>query len=105
VADAGADVKITLTPKAGKETTYSKIEITASKDKSLPKELKYFNAEGKNIKTETRTGYTCQGDICTPAELKMVDNTKGNWTKIVQKSWKVNEEISDDVFSQRSLGE
>lgn len=104
-ADAAAEMKILLTPKAGKDTTYGKIEITVMKDKMLPKELKYFNAEGKNIKTETRTGYTCQGDICTPAELKMTDNTKGNWTKIVQKAWKVNDTISDDVFSQRSLGE
>jgi outer membrane lipoprotein-sorting protein len=104
-ADTGAEMKLVLTPKQGKDTTYGKIEITVTKDKMLPKELKYFNAEGKNIKTETRTGYACQGDICTPAELKMTDNTKGNWTKIIQKAWKLNEPISDDVFSQRSLGE
>ncbi|APR76307.1 Outer membrane lipoprotein-sorting protein [Minicystis rosea] len=101
----GASWKLVLTPRAGKETSYAKIEATIAKDKKVPTELKYFNAEGKNIKTETRTGYTCEGDVCTPGELKMTDNAKGNWTKLVRKSWKVNENISDDVFSQRSLGE
>lgn len=97
--------KLLLTPKAGKETSYGKIEVTVGKDRSLPSELKYFNADGKNTKTETRTGYTCESDVCAPGELKMVDNVKGNWTKLVRKSWKVNEALSDDVFSQRNLGE
>jgi hypothetical protein len=81
--------------------------VTVTKDHSVPSELKYFNAEGKNIKTEARTGYTCEENntICTPGELKMTDNTKGSWSKLVRKLWKVNENISDDVFTQRSLGE
>lgn len=104
-ADSPAQSTLVLTPKAGKTTNYGKIEVLVNKDKTLPAQLKYFNAEGKNIKTETRSGYTCEGAICTPAELKMVDNVKGNWTKLVRKSWKVNESISDDVFTQRNLGE
>jgi hypothetical protein len=35
----------------------------------------------------------------------MTDNAKGSWTKLVAKSRKVNPDISDDVFSQRNLGE
>ncbi len=97
--------KLVLTPKAGSDAPYAKIEIAISKDKGLPTELKYFNTDGTNVKTETRTGYTCESNVCTPGELKMTDNVKGNWTKLVRKSWKVNETISDDVFSQRNLGE
>jgi outer membrane lipoprotein-sorting protein len=104
-ADSPTQSTLVLTPRAGKDAPYSKIEVLVNKDKNLPAELKYFNAEGKNIKTETRSGYTCEGNICTPGELKMVDNTKGNWTKLVRKSWKVNDSISDDVFSQRNLTE
>jgi len=105
LSDDASTTRLSLTPKAGQETPYSKIEVTVSKDHMVPSELKYFNAEGKNVKTESRTGYACEGDVCTPGELKMVDNVKGNWTKLVAKSRKVNEEISDDVFSQRNLGE
>lgn len=104
-SETPAEWKLVLTPKAGQETPYSKIEVTVGKDKKVPSELRYFSAEGKNVKTETRTGYTCEGDVCTPGELKMTDNGKGNWTKLIAKSRKVNAEISDDVFSQRSLGE
>jgi outer membrane lipoprotein-sorting protein len=104
-SDSPAQTVLTLTPKAGQETAYSRIEVTITKDHGVISQLKYFNAEGANNKTETRTGYTCEGDVCTPGELKMVDNTKGNWTKLIAKTRKVNEEISDDVFSQRNLGE
>jgi outer membrane lipoprotein-sorting protein len=96
---------LTLTPKPGVDAPYAKIEITINKDKGTISQLKYFNGDGTNVKTETRSNYSCDGDVCTPGELKMVDNTKGNWTKLVAKSRKVNEEISDDVFSQRNLGE
>src|SRR5262249_37655184 len=54
-----SDTKITLTPKSGQTTAYAKIEMTIIKDKNLPSEIKYYNAEGKLVKTETRSGYTC----------------------------------------------
>jgi hypothetical protein len=92
-----------LTPKAGKTTPYAKIELAAPKDSFLPTEIKLFNAAGKHVKTETRSGYTCEGAICTAAEQKMEDHTKGAWTKMIRKSWKVNAELSDDVFSKRNL--
>jgi Outer membrane lipoprotein-sorting protein len=69
----------------------------------LPLKLKYFSAEGVNIKTETRSNYSCAGPVCTPAEIKMTNNVKGNWTRLVRKQWQQNVSISDDVFSERSL--
>jgi outer membrane lipoprotein-sorting protein len=102
--DAGA-WHLVLTAKAGQDVPYPKIEMTVTKDKKVPSELKYWNADGKNIKTETRSNYTCEGDVCTPGELKMTDNVSGAWTKLQAKSRKINAEISDDVFSQRNLGE
>lgn len=103
-ADTPAQVTLVLTPK-GQDAPYSKIEVLVTKDHMVPSQLRYFNAEGANVKTETRTGYTCEGDVCTPGELKMTDNVKGSWTKLVAKSRKVNADISDDVFTQRNLGE
>ncbi|MBK8253602.1 MAG: outer membrane lipoprotein-sorting protein [Polyangiaceae bacterium] len=95
--------KVTLTPKAGQTTPYSKIEMTVGKDKNLPTEIKYYNSEGKHIKTETRSGYSCESDVCTPATLKMVDHTKNLTTTMSRKKWKVNESINDDTFSKRNL--
>jgi len=106
-AAAQSGDKITLTPKSGQTTTYSKIEMTVVKDKNVPSEIKYYNAEGKLVKTETRSTYTCgDGDkknICTPTTLKMVDHTKNLTTTLTRKTWKVNEAIADETFSKRAL--
>ena len=99
-----AHVKLALTPRAGGHARYGKLEITIVKEGGVPSELKYFAASGALLKTETRSGYTCEKDICNPTELKMVDHTKGGmWTKITRKSWKLNEKLSDDLFSKRNL--
>ena len=105
LSEDAAAWKLSLTPKPGQETAYSRIEVTVAKDKKVPSELKYFNTEGKNVKTEARSSYSCEGDVCTPGEIRMTDNIKGQWTKLVAKSRKINAEISDDVFTQRNLGE
>jgi hypothetical protein len=103
-SESGDSWKIVATPKAGQTPPYAKIEFTVGKQSSLPTELRYFNASGTHIKTETRSGYTCEGDICTPVEMKMIDHTKGgHWTKLARKEWKVNQSIADEVFSKRSL--
>lgn len=107
LSESGNDQKLTLTPKAGQTTPYGKLEFNVMKDKTLPSEIKYFNASGQHVKTETRTDYKCADNapsVCTPMTLKMTDHTKGgHWTKFVTKSWKVNESISDDLFSKRNL--
>lgn len=95
--------KLTLTPKSGQTTNYGKIEMTIAKDNKLPSEIKYYNSEGKLVKTETRTGYSCDSDVCTPATLKMVDHTKNLTTTLTRKKVKVNDSISDETFSKRNL--
>jgi hypothetical protein len=102
-SEDGGSWKLTVTPKAGQSTIWAKIEMSVNKDKSLPSELKYFNTAGQNVKTETRSRYSCEGDVCTPAELKMTINSTGLWTSMARKSWKVNEVLSDDLFTKRSL--
>lgn len=103
-SDSATETKLVLTPKSGQTPSYGKIEVTMDKAKSLPTELKYYSPTGTHVKTESRSNYTCEGNICTPVELKMVDHTKGGLsTKLTRKKWKVNEEMSDDLFSKRTL--
>lgn len=103
-SDSGNDQTLTLKPKAGQTTPYGKLEFTVMKDKSLPSAIKYFNASGQHVKTETRSDYKCEEGVCTPMTLKMVDHSKGGlWTKFTTKTWKVNAELSDDLFSKRNL--
>jgi len=105
---AGEDekqIKLVLTPRAGQKPAYGKIEIAAQKgDSKVPEELKYYAASGTLVKTETRTGYKCEGNVCVPGELKMTDHSKGGlWTRITMRNWKLNEEFSEDLLSKRNL--
>ncbi|MFT3754921.1 MAG: outer membrane lipoprotein-sorting protein [Pseudoxanthomonas sp.] len=104
-ASSATEVNLVATPKPGQDAPYAKIEFTIAKDRMQPTTIRYFNASGTNTRTLTLSNYTCQGNICTATEQKMVDNTKNAWTKLLRKTWKVNENISDDYFSQRALGE
>src|SRR5262245_52730785 len=102
-SDTPAETTLVLTAKSA-EAPYGKLEMLVSKEKNQVKQIKYFNASGAHIKTETRAGYTCESNVCVPSEQTMVDHTKGGHsTKLVRTKWKVNPDISDDVFSKRSL--
>ena len=97
-------MKIAATPKAGQQAPYAKIEITIARDRMLPSELRFYRAPNQAVKTETRTGYSCQGTCCTAAEQKMVNLGRGGaWTRLVRKTWKVNEDMSDELFTKRAL--
>jgi len=104
LTESGNNQILTITRKAGQTTAYGKIEFIVVKDKGLPSEIKYFNASGQHVKTETRSDYQCKGNVCTPMELKMVDHSKGgHFTKFVTKTWKVDEPMNDALFSKRNL--
>ncbi len=93
--------KIALVPKPGRNG-YAKLEMTVLKENKYPSEIKYFDSSGALLKTETRTGYTCESEVCTPGELTMVDKN-GTSTRLVRKKWQLNLAISDDLLSKRSL--
>jgi hypothetical protein len=103
-SDGPAEMKLVAVAKPGQTPPYAKIEFTIAKDRFLPTELRYYNAAGTNVKTEVRTGYTCEGNICSATEQTMTDNTRnGAWTKMIRKAWRVNVDLSDDMFSKRAL--
>jgi outer membrane lipoprotein-sorting protein len=102
-AQTPAQYLLALTAKNAEIAPYAKIEVTVAKDRMVPLQLKYFNAEGANIKTETRSNYACAGAVCAPGEIKMVDNVRGNWTLLVRRSWQQNVAIPEDVFSAQNL--
>jgi hypothetical protein len=99
-----ASYELVLAAKGTAERPYARIEMTVARDRMVPTELRYFDETGKKVKTETRSNYTCQDDICDPRERKMADDARpGAWTKLVRKAWEVNVPLSDDLFSARSL--
>ncbi len=102
-------MKLVLVPKKDQKPPYAKIEMTVEKARMLPTEMNYFGDGPKALKTETRSNYTCTGDkndICAPADLKMVDHTKGELATLLKRgAWKANIDIADSKFTKRSLEE
>jgi outer membrane lipoprotein-sorting protein len=97
--------KLVLQPRPGAATPYGKLELTYLKDKKVPSEIRYYGGNGEHLKTEVRSGYTCEADQCTPSELKMTESKGGHFSAMTRKALKVNPGLSDDLFSKRSLGE
>ncbi len=88
----------------GADVPYPKLEFDLSKKYIHPTEIRYFNDKGKKIKTEVRTKYSCQGDICNAAEMKMTDHVRNDaWTRMSRTTWKVNTGLKNRTFSLRSI--
>jgi hypothetical protein len=97
-------ISLKLTPKADSKSGYAGLEMDLRTDLMLPTEIRFFNAEGQHIKTETRPDYDCENDVCTPTEMKMVDHTRGDAsTRLIANERQINKGVSDSVFSVRSL--
>jgi outer membrane lipoprotein-sorting protein len=104
VSETKTHWKVEGTRRPGKEAPYAKVEMTIAKDIQQPTELFWFNEKGVKLKTETRNDYECQGKICGPKNMKMVDHTRGGmWTEFNRTGWKVNTGVPDSEFTPRAL--
>jgi hypothetical protein len=90
--------------KPGTTYRYAVLELEIDKKMYQPVVIRYYNEKGVHLKTETRTGWNCEGVACRPIEMKIVDHTRGGmWSKMVCKDWKVNTGVKDSFFTVRSL--
>ena len=87
-----------------KEAPYAKVLLTVDRKMKQPIKLEFYDDGGNLLKTETRKNFDCQGEVCAPGEMTMVDHrTDGHSSTLRRKSWKVNPGLSDRVFSKRYL--
>ena len=95
---------VEASPREGIKAMYGKLLFTIRKDYKQPSEIKYFNGKNEHIKTESRTEYSCQGDICNAAIMKMTDHSRGDAsTEFQRREWLVNTGTSYSLFSKRNL--
>ncbi len=103
-AETPASVTLELTPKPGALVPYPRVQLTVGAADHLPTQIKYFNATGSHIKTETRSGYECRGAICLPGVMRIDDLTRpGAWTELRRTAWEADTGIGEDVFTVRTL--
>jgi len=93
-----------LERKKGAEVLYKKLEMDVLKKYHQPSEIRYFNDKGQKVKTETRTGYSCQGKVCNAAVMRMTRHARNDtWSEFRRKKWTVNTGVSDRFFTLRSV--
>ena len=103
ISEGEGKAVLELAAKPDSDAPYAKALVTLDTEMDQPLELKYFNDEGENIKTETRSGYECQDNVCLANVIRMEDHTRGAWTELHRQEWQLNTGLSDDVFTTRNL--
>jgi hypothetical protein len=104
LSETGTHWKVEATRRPGRDFPYPRLELTVRKDGHLITEIGYFNDKGVRVKTETRADFECQGNVCGPKILRMVDHARGGmWTELKRLNWKVNTGIADSEFTPRAL--
>lgn len=104
ISEDDKQITLALKPKPGSQSGYAALEMVLRRDLMLPSEIRFFNETGQHIKTEKRPEYDCEGDVCTPQTMKMVDHTRGDaYTILEAQERRVNQGVSDGLFSVRNL--
>jgi outer membrane lipoprotein-sorting protein len=105
---AGSDEKnwiLELTAKAGQDLEFPKIKLWADKTMFQPTRLDYYDATGKNLKTQLRLDYAKDSPRhFQPGKVVIIDHRRNDHeSQIVFTSTKIDSGLSDDLFSVRSL--
>jgi len=104
LTETDSDWTVEATPREGVKVMYGKLIFTVRKDYKQASQVQYFNQKAEHIKTETRTEYSCQGDVCNAGVMRMVDHRSGDAsTEFQRRDWQVNTGVSDSLFSKRNL--
>lgn len=93
---------VEATPKEGADTPYDRLVLEVTEETLVPTRVEFYrNAELFKVMTLSETsevaGYTL------PSQIRMETVASGSFTTIEQSDWTVDEEIPDDVFSERFL--
>ncbi|MCP4198608.1 MAG: outer membrane lipoprotein-sorting protein [Proteobacteria bacterium] len=94
---------LSLKPKAGRQTTYASIMLTVKKSHGQVTELKYFSAQGKHVKTQTRGEFKMFGHVIAPTLFEFKNILTGTKTIMEFTDLKVNNGIPDSAFTKRAI--
>lgn len=104
LSESSSSWSLRLEARPDTRAPYPKMELKVSKKLTLPTEIKYFNDQGKHIKTETRWDFVCEGKVCLARHQRMADHTKGDkYSQVNLQDHEINPSIPDKLFSKRSL--
>jgi len=102
-SETEAEWILTLTPKKGTETSFSKIQATVLKKYGGVSELVYYNSQGKAIKRQNRKEWKTFGPITMPTFFIVQDLQTGSKTQMRFVDCKVNTGVSAKAFTKRAI--
>lgn len=103
VSKEGKKTTLELTPKAGVQTTFAKLHVVIDASKGGVTLIRYFDSSGNAEREQRREGWKKIGGKPFPTRIVMADLKSGDSTVIELGDIKVNQGVTDDYFSRRTL--
>jgi outer membrane lipoprotein-sorting protein len=99
----GSETTLTLTPKEGVTSSFSRIDVVIDGTKGGVTKLRYYDGGGNHVRTQLREDWVkIEGELM-PTKISMSDLKAGDTTVIQLSNVKVNQGVEDDLFSRRML--
>jgi len=99
----GSKTTMTLTPKSGAKTSFSKLEVVIDSKVKAITLIRYFDGSGNLTRVQRREAWKKVSGLPLPTRITMEDTKSGNKTVIELSKVQVNQGITDDLFSRRTL--
>lgn len=94
---------LTVTPKAGNETSYSKLKVAVDKKYGGISKMEYYTLQGKLAKTQARTEWKTFGPLTVPTLFTVTDHVTGSKTEMRFSGCQVNTGIPESEFTKRAI--
>lgn len=99
----GSETTLTLTPKEGVVTSFSRIDVVIDGTKGGVTKQRYYDGAGNHVRTQLREKWVkIEGELM-PTQISMSDLKAGDTTVIELSNVVVNQGVEDDLFSRRML--
>ncbi len=99
----GTETQLTLRPREGTDTSFSKLEIVIDSAVGSVTTIRYFDGAGNHVRTQTREGWTKIDGQPFPTTIKMKNLKTNAETVINLTDIDVSTAHDDSLFSRRML--
>lgn len=103
VGKEGAETTLSLTPKEGVVSSFSRIDVVIDGTKGGVTKQRYYDGSGNHVRTQLREDWVKIDGELMPTKISMSDLKTGDTTVVQLANVLVNQGVEDDLFSRRML--
>ncbi|MEZ4385046.1 MAG: outer membrane lipoprotein-sorting protein [Nannocystaceae bacterium] len=103
VGKKGSETTLILTPKREDVSSFAKLEIVIDATVGGITKIRYIDGSGNAVREQVRRDWKSAGKAKIPTKITMKNLKTGDETVIEMTNIDVKTEISDDIFSRRTL--